>query len=354
MAEIIRYVNFASAAGGDGTTNATSGATRAYHSLSDALVAESADLVTAGDNLVIRCGGSTADTDQVVVADWSGFTTGASNDIKIEAETGNEAGTSWDTGKYRLFPSTGFAQQIACNTNQYVTFENLQMGCGSSSGFTGLMQWNAGTDGTTATKLHILNCHFRFRVASDVQFLNLGYSMRSADVVVSNCIFDAIGGTEATGNVIICPGEFYNNTIRVPVASGGYAYRSEGTSASVTVNVKNNLVQVTSGVGLCFNTSDPYTSSATNISSDATSPQASLRSLTATFVSTTDSALDSGDTTAKDAGTDLSADAAYAFSTDILGTTRSGTWDIGAFEIAGASGVSIPIAMRYYAQQRNR
>lgn len=36
-----------------------------------------------------------------------------------------------------------------------------------------------------------------------------------------------------------------------------------------------------------------------------------------------------------DVGTDLSADADYPFNTDILGATRSGTWDVGAFEYAG-------------------
>lgn len=42
----------------------------------------------------------------------------------------------------------------------------------------------------------------------------------------------------------------------------------------------------------------------------------------------------------KDVGTDLSADANYAFTDDIDGQTRSGTWDIGADEIVAAAGGS--------------
>lgn len=56
-------------------------------------------------------------------------------------------------------------------------------------------------------------------------------------------------------------------------------------------------------------------------------------------LSTTDSSL-------YDAGTDLSA----TFTDDIVGTTRS-QWDIGAFEYVATSGLSIPVAMYYYAQQ---
>lgn len=42
--------------------------------------------------------------------------------------------------------------------------------------------------------------------------------------------------------------------------------------------------------------------------------------------------LASADTVAKDQGTDLSSDGNYAFDDDILGNTRSGTWDIGFHE----------------------
>ena len=69
--------------------------------------------------------------------------------------------------------------------------------------------------------------------------------------------------------------------------------------------------------------------------------------------------LDSGDTVAKDQGTDLSADGNFAFDDDIndgvmgagkAGETRSGTWDVGFDEYVAAGGLSIPIAMHHYRQ----
>ena len=73
----IRYVNTASSSGGDGTTNATSGANRAYATLDAALVAESDDLVASNVYLTIFCEGSSADTSEPHV---TGFTTDASHE----------------------------------------------------------------------------------------------------------------------------------------------------------------------------------------------------------------------------------------------------------------------------------
>lgn len=96
-----------------------------------------------------------------------------------------------------------------------------------------------------------------------------------------------------------------------------------------TVNATNNLCQDPSASG-CYVT---VSGGATNLSSDATSPQTALRSKTVTFATGTKNYhLDPTDTSAKDAGTDLSADLAYPFSTDMEGQTRTAPWDIGADE----------------------
>lgn len=50
-----------------------------------------------------------------------------------------------------------------------------------------------------------------------------------------------------------------------------------------------------------------------------------------------------------DAGTDLSGDSGYPFSTDILGATRSGTWEVGPFNYAAASGYTITASGGSYA-----
>lgn len=64
---------------------------------------------------------------------------------------------------------------------------------------------------------------------------------------------------------------------------------------------------------------------------------------------TDDYHLDSTDTAAKDQGTDLSADATYAFDDDIDGDTRSGSWDIGFDENLSAGSSGNP--NYYYNQQ---
>ena len=81
MALITRYVNTGSTSGGDGTTNDTTGANRAYVSLSAAEAAEQTDLVSAGDSIEILCSGSTHDT---TIVTFSGCTTGASNTITVK------------------------------------------------------------------------------------------------------------------------------------------------------------------------------------------------------------------------------------------------------------------------------
>jgi hypothetical protein len=77
-----------------------------------------------------------------------------------------------------------------------------------------------------------------------------------------------------------------------------------------------------------------------NLSEDATAVGANSR--TGVYPAFADPAvldyrLANTDTQAKDFGTDLSADVQYAFSDDIAGTIRSGSWDIGAHEVAAAA-----------------
>lgn len=79
MATIQRYVNTASTAGGDGTTNATSGANRAYASLFE-WEAAMGSVGTATDNYIVDCCGTAADTTAVNV-NFS-ITTGGSVTIR--------------------------------------------------------------------------------------------------------------------------------------------------------------------------------------------------------------------------------------------------------------------------------
>lgn len=100
--ERLRYVNAASS-GGDGTTNATSGANAAYASLSACEAAEDAagsDLVSLDEFLHIMCEGATDDTTVVLL---DGFITDATRYIEIE---GNNGTGVWDDTKYALVIDT--------------------------------------------------------------------------------------------------------------------------------------------------------------------------------------------------------------------------------------------------------
>lgn len=67
LAVINRYVNTASTAGGDGTTNATSGANRAWATLNEALT--TLDNAPLTDDVTVFCSGSTADTTAITQID---------------------------------------------------------------------------------------------------------------------------------------------------------------------------------------------------------------------------------------------------------------------------------------------
>lgn len=110
----IRYVNTASTAGGTGSTNATSGADRAYASLNACLTNElgDEDLVANDEFLWILCCGTTADTLQGWV---TGFVTDATRFVRIEANPVHVAGRHpgrWSTSHYRLSVSEAFNHAV--------------------------------------------------------------------------------------------------------------------------------------------------------------------------------------------------------------------------------------------------
>lgn len=101
---VTRYVNTNSTAGGDGTTSATSGANRAYASLSGWEAARQRNLVTADEIEVVECMGTNADT---TACDISGWTTDATRYIVIQCTGANRHTGVWDTNKYRLDVASG-------------------------------------------------------------------------------------------------------------------------------------------------------------------------------------------------------------------------------------------------------
>jgi hypothetical protein len=312
-----------------------------YTSLSAAEAGEQADLVAADEQLDIECY-AMSDTTNVV---WSGWTTDATRYVRVYTPTSERHNGKWDTTAYRLDvtnPSNGHVLRIDIN---YLRLDGLQIsltaGANSQAILANFLLDNGGT--------WISNCVIR-SVAGGFTNLQGVFLNRSAAVskMWNNVVYQDGGpsgyGIDNASSNFNHLNYLYNNTVH------GFATGiTRGSGLSPVA--KNNLVQ---SCTTCY--ASTYDAASTNnISEDATSPNAAFRNLAVSFVDEAnfDFHLAAGDTNAKDAGADLSADANLAFSTDVDGETRSGTWDIGADEFVDAGGgTTIPVLMHNYRRRR--
>lgn len=320
MAVITRYVNTASS-GGDGTTNATSGAQAAYASLNSWEAAENTDLVTATNTHIVICEGSAADTTAVTIDGW---TTNATYYITIRTDTAGRHTGAWSTSAYRL--SINGATILTCNEN-YTRCYGLQIEDTGSAGYHNFININGG------------------------DFFRFGYGIvrkSVADLGVHNGFYSATNGRTAyIYNTLIYDmgrvnyddsgaGVFwywYNCTAQNVTAAAG-AFHSWGSRGVA----KNCIAQdCTDGFSGNWNTTDS-TYNNSDIASDAPGSNANTGEVTFTNEAGDDFSLAAGDAYAKDLGTDLSGDAILPFSDDIIGVTRSDTWDKGAFAYITAGG----------------
>lgn len=335
MATITRYVNTASTPGGDGTTNATAGANRAYASANEWEAAEQTDLDTANNIMDCLCEGVTADTTAVIISGW---TTSATDYIRIRTTQANRHDGKWNTSKYRLEMTSTSAIPLRAQV-PYIRIEGIQAAVANSP--------DSGRSGI--------------------------YCYGGDYVQVSHCIVRGKSGVAGWGIYIpteIGPVRIWNNIIYDWDGSGGQGIHAETSGATKAycynntiidceigmltaggndIIAKNNIVQ-----GSTTGYSGTFDGNSTNNLSDhddspGSNPQNS-KTLTFADAANDDFHLDSGDSDAIDQGVDLSADANLAFSDDIDGDARSGTWDIGADEFVAAGGAIIPIFDHHYRQ----
>lgn len=340
-----RYVNTDSE-GGDGTGGllVISGATAAYSSLAACITGEEGDLVGADVYLDIQltCGSLHA-ADPSGVVTTSGFTTDTTRYLQIRNM--DTVGGKWNTSAWRLSVD-GYGSVIAVQTARCI-LKNLQLENTRDTVAAG-EGYGAGVriyDGTYNTD--VLGCILKrtgtvasnYGSGAGIFCDGSGQSGNFSNNIIYGFydgIFTSRGGGSATTRIVE-----YNNTIIGATAFGigTVAYGTGHTHA-----MKNNIVQGGS-TEYYWEAHASTEDFATNLSSDNTSPTVGLRSKTVTFVDASgkDYHLDSSDTAAKDAGSDLSLDSYYSFSIDIDGDTRSGTWDIGADEIVTASGEMIAL-----------
>ena len=325
----IRYVNTASTAGGDGTTNNTAGATRAYATLREALLAFG--LTTLSDAYTIYCEGSAADTSDVDQDTWN-FTTSPTNYLLVTTQGAQRHQGVYDTGIYRLE-----------RTNSHGVYGNA----------------------ACHVRIDCLQCKLTTTGAGSYvcfKMLNLNQTLGNIDCRITNCIAWAVqgGGGVITGfvenNVSGSGVAIVRNCIAIDCNQGYQSDRAgarfyncgayDGNFGFIDddggVIVKNCLVALgadSSFVGTFGGTGT--SNNAEDIGSGA--PGTSSHSpVTFTFVNAAadDFHLAAGDAGAQGLGVDLSGDANWPFSDDIDGETRTGTWDIGPDQVTDIPPIS--------------
>lgn len=328
MATITRYVNPDSTAGGDGTTNATVGANRAYVSQNAAEAAEQQDLTDGGGDifeLICETGGS---ADATAVS-WDGWTTSATSYIVVKTSAGHRHAGVWDAAKYR---HTGGID----TWSEYIRFEGMQFRVTSAVPF-------------------LVNQSNDVRIGWSVfdACTNTTYVIRNdgGKTLVHNCIFNncangGIGNGAGGGSGLTL--YVYNVTVRGANSGFDFAVFNFGTGVVHCRNVvgwnteSDVFINISTDLNLNHCKSDDTTADDFGGSGNV----ANVANLDNSFedAANGDLRLLTADTVLKDAGGDLSSDpdtyggsiGAY-ITPDIVGTSRSGTWDIGAFEVAGAA-----------------
>lgn len=306
-AVINRYVNTASTAGGDGTTNATSGANRAWATLNEALT--TLDNAPLTDDVTVFCSGSTADTTAItqINVNTSTYT------LTIQ---GDRTGATWDTSKYRLEVSSG-SYAFRNNTTLRMKVFNLQIKMTMANAYA-MSLIGANHAGTFAIE------YARNIVWSTSKSSTIGItcdppaSGSGTAIAYNNIVYGFGSGFSAPATSFF---KAYNNT----VADSDYGYIADGAWVSI-----NNLSNATQGFVGTFDASSNY-----NAEADAGggAPGANSRgSQTFTFVNAagSDYRLSLSDAGARNYG--VSDPGSGLFSTDITGYTRTGSWDIGASE----------------------
>ncbi|KKP84689.1 MAG: hypothetical protein UR83_C0015G0007 [Candidatus Moranbacteria bacterium GW2011_GWF2_35_54] len=314
------------------------------HSVNGVFVSGETLTASAGGTLVISDNGNPASAVAKIDGAWTaadttnvsidGWNSGADNYIKLYTTSSARHQGKWDDGKYRLqisvmnasalkvyeenvridglqiYLTNGSDAQRGINITDATDpithiSNNIIKGCDGTSGSIGIYLNTAETPGPNE-KLYVWN--------------NIIYDMGKISVNSSG-----IDKSGTKGNLY-----FYNNTI----VNNTRGIREIAAAGYDLVMINNNIQACT--YDYLIDSSGVFSN---NISSDATAPGSNSKiNAQVKFISTTAGAEDfhlvPDDKFARDAGADLSADANFAFNTDIDGQTRTGAWDAGADETA--------------------
>lgn len=297
-----------------------------YTTLESCMNANESDITAgAGTTFVASIEGTWSVDDNTFVS-IDGWSTNATYFITAVTDSDSRHDGKWKTTGYILYLNTSFGQCVS-NTEDYTVIEGLQLH--SEATF-----------------------QARQALESTSSYFTICYNIIRCSGAIANNAIESTSGTsgvkKAYNNLIYdCPGVgiyfwaadssafVYNNTV-VDCGTG----LQTGVSDVVA---KNNIVKgcPTPSTGTFQGTSDYNATDSSTICVDNTNDRTGVTFIFADSTSD-DFHLAAGDTAALNHGVDLSGDANLAFSDDIDGDTRSGTWDIGADEFIAAAGVTSP------------
>ena len=288
--------------------------------------------VRASPYLNIKIDGTWSSPDTTAVA-ISGYTCSSTNYINIyTTPTARHNGTV--SQGYMLYPSSSGANCIGTLAPIYLNITGLilktrvQAYSSPSCIFLGYQ----GTSFYISDNILISdNGTINHSSTTGVQSYN-----NHGSVYVWNNLIYALQGTNSCG--ILSGGNYYDNIFvyNNTVVNCVVGINAQGTTKPVWL-IKNNICVNNSTADYSFTNSSVFSSLSTNnLSSDATCPNIGTyhTGATVTFVNSGSGNFNLGasDTGATGLGANLSADTYIPFSNDIVGTSRTVPWDIGAFK----------------------
>lgn len=332
-ADLTYYVDTDCGTPGNGSDSVCDGnAGDPYATLAAFDTAEATDLVTAGDTITVKVFGSAADGPVTFDTDW---TTSSTNYLRIETDSALSESVhsgTYPTSSYRIEGDNFFA--VIRVEAQYIELVGLPIKSTATTNAGRGIFLRGNDDGAL-----IKDCIIVGNLASNANAAHIGIDLENvfADSgrtinVINNLIYDwEFGVTNVfyTNDVL----RLYNNGI-YNVDDNALSFTS-GASGD-ELHWKNNWAE--SCVNDCYDWTITWTTetNTTNLSEDGTE---SSSTGTCTFENEAgdDFRIASGDSTCKEAGTDLSSDTEYAFSDDFVGTTRTASWSLGPYELDAAS-----------------
>lgn len=325
MAEIVRYVNTDSTPGGDGTTNDTTGANRAWATMFEAEAA--LDNSYDGDYVTLNCSAPSG-TDDTTAVTFNGATFVDPDNDYIDV-VGEVSKAEFDDTEYVIHVEDSAVITI---WDDAIRLSKLQISLHTPTTTRYVVDIAALA---ADNNIQINKCIIKS--AADNSYIVSGIHINDADAVVRIGI-----------NLIYNGGEYVNysnSAIYIQASANVYAYYNtlvDYTGSiyhiSGTAVFKNNVLY-SSSLNNVFG-GGTFTGSDYNMSDDATDTGGGNddTGVTFTFVGGGSYALDSSDAGAKEKGTPLHADANFPISDDIAGTTRDTTNpDCGCYEITGGA-----------------